>query len=323
VDDLHFIRATLRVNHPGPIDEQNPWFAEWFEEGFDQALLLAEQAEDYSGYYFAIQRYMVGFQDGHLGALGDDRLAAPLQRRWPGFLLGLSGDDFLVAGLARSGSEGIDSAEIESSTLPVGARLVACDGKAPEIWAEEILQTYVGLWTVRGARRRLAPFLLIDEGNPWVAMPTNCTFEHDARTSSYDLTWRSISNAELAERLEAARPTIRPTIELRSFGENRFWISLSSFNASDDTVVAAIETVIREVGRQANMLRDGRSGQPRGQFHVRIDGGRSALGRGVHRSGPAAARGDRLAGIAGKPPFPARLQPRQNHTETRTRCARD
>jgi hypothetical protein len=87
-------------------------------------------------------------------------------------------------------------------------------------------------------------------------MPTNCTFEHDARTSSYDLTWRSISNAELAERLEAARPTIRPTIELRSFGENRFWISLSSFNASDDTVVAAIETVIREVGRQANMLRD-------------------------------------------------------------------
>ncbi len=254
VDDLHFIRATLRVNHPGPIDEQNPWFAEWFEEGFDQALLLAERAEDYSGYYFAIQRYMVGFQDGHLGALGDDRLAAPLERRWPGFLVGLSGDEFLVTGSGRSESGEAGSADMPA-TPPVGARLVHCDGKAPDIWAEEILQIYVGLWTVRGARRRLAPFLLIDEGNPWVAMPTSCTFEDDARTSSYDLSWQSISNAELAERLDAARPTIRPSIELRSFGEDRFWISLSSFNASDDTVVAAIETVISEIERQVTTLR--------------------------------------------------------------------
>jgi hypothetical protein len=253
VDDLHFIRATLRVNHPGPLDEQNPWFAEWFEEGFDHALRLAEQAEDYSGYYFAIQRYMVGFQDGHLGALGDDRLAAPLERRWPGFLLTLSGDDFLVAGSAHGPGETTDGRE--TAVPPVEARLVDCDGRAPEIWAEEILQTYVGLWTVRGARRRLAPFLLVDEGNPWVTMPAECRFEHDGQTTSYDLAWRPISNPELAEKMEAARPTVRPPIELRRFGEDRFWISLSSFNASDDTVVAALETVVNEIKRQATMLR--------------------------------------------------------------------
>jgi hypothetical protein len=254
VDDLHFIRATLRVNHPGPVDEQNPGFGDWFDQGFDRALALAERAQDYPGYYFAIQRYMVGFQDGHLGALGDDRLAdVPLQRRWPGFLLGLSGDEFLVA---ESGER--DSAREEPAYPPAGARLVECDGRAPDRWAEEILQTYVGLWSVRGARAGLAPFLLIDEGNPWVAIPSTCTFANGAETRSYELMWTPIGNAELAEKIEAARPTARPPIELRSFGEGRYWISLSSFNGNDDSVVAAIEAVLRGVTRTISALREAR-----------------------------------------------------------------
>jgi hypothetical protein len=87
-------------------------------------------------------------------------------------------------------------------------------------------------------------------------MPTRCTFEHDDRTRAYELVWRSISNEELAERIAAAQPAIRPPIGLRSFGEDRFWISLSSFNASDDAVVAALETVIDDVTRQIAVLRD-------------------------------------------------------------------
>lgn len=261
VDDLHFIRATLRVNHPGPSDRQNPWFAEWFDEGFDLALELAEEAEDYAGYYFAIQRYMVGFQDGHLGALGDDRLAAPLERRWPGFLVGLSGDEFVVTWSESGGSAEVDSTEMgaadpKSTLPPVGARLVDCDGRAPGTWAEDILETYVGLWSVRGARRRLAPFLLIDERNPWVVMPRACTFERDGVTGLHELVWLPIPNAELAEKIEAAQPTARPPIELRSFGEGHFWISLSSFNASDDEVVEGIEAVIDDVTRQIAALRD-------------------------------------------------------------------
>ncbi|MGE0179702.1 MAG: hypothetical protein AB7O91_07780, partial [Sphingomonas sp.] len=61
VDDLHFIRATLRENHPGPLDASNPAFRDWYRRGFDEALALAARVDSYAGYFFAIQRYMTGF----------------------------------------------------------------------------------------------------------------------------------------------------------------------------------------------------------------------------------------------------------------------
>src|SRR5262245_39203388 len=74
VDDLHFIRATLRENHPGPVDRENQVFREWYLSGFPQALDRARRATDFTGYFFAISYYLAGFQDGHLGALTERHL---------------------------------------------------------------------------------------------------------------------------------------------------------------------------------------------------------------------------------------------------------
>jgi hypothetical protein len=44
VDDLHFIRAVLRENHPGPLDAENAAFSAWYRGGFEQALALARRS---------------------------------------------------------------------------------------------------------------------------------------------------------------------------------------------------------------------------------------------------------------------------------------
>jgi hypothetical protein len=62
VDDLHFIRAVVRENHPGPIDSENAALHDWYRRGLDQAT-------NFAGYFFSINYYMAGFHHGHLGAL--------------------------------------------------------------------------------------------------------------------------------------------------------------------------------------------------------------------------------------------------------------
>ncbi len=126
-DDLHFIRATLRENHPGPADPENPWFRAWYERGFGEALNLARRAQDYAGYYFAIQYFLRGFQDGHLGALSSDPLTDPrLRFKWPGFIVGYQSGRFEVV-------------ESEERSLSIGATLVSCDGRPANELAGSVL----------------------------------------------------------------------------------------------------------------------------------------------------------------------------------------
>jgi hypothetical protein len=244
IDDLHFIRAILRENHPGPLDTVNPWFRDWFEQGFPQAVRLAERAQSYEGYYFAIQYYMNGFQDGHLGALGDDRLAEPkLERRWPGFLLRLAGDDLVVH--APRGT---------NSPVRPGSRLVECDGRPAAAMAEEVLRTYVGLWSVRGVRPRLAPYLLIDEGNPFVRLPGQCRFGLDGRETVVTLVWTPVSNQALAGWMREIDPVPTQGIGLRAFGDRRYWISLPSFAGGDTATAAALLRLRDQVAANAPAL---------------------------------------------------------------------
>ena len=245
VDDLHYIRAALRENHPGPIDAENPAFRTWFVRGFDESLALARRAKSYAGYYFAIQKYVVGFQDGHLGALGDDRLAADikLQRQWPGFVLGFDQGRFMV----------VDSV-VASPTA--GAILEGCDGISADALADQLLRPYLPLWTLRGTRFRTAPFLLIDEGNPFVSRPRTCMFRDGPTRRSIRLQWRLIARDDLAKRIQFAQGKGASTTAIRPFGDGGQWISLASFNANSDADSAPLRDVIRALEAEPQRFRD-------------------------------------------------------------------
>jgi hypothetical protein len=243
--DLDFIYAQLGEHHPGPVDTLNPWFGDWYERGYEAARSRARSITDYAGYYFAIQYYMVGFQDGHLGALGDYRIEANLDRGWPGFLVEYDRGTFLVS------ENGIGDPELP----PTGSRLVSCEGVSASAMADSILGAYIGLWSVNGVRPRLAPWLLVDEGNPWVRRPESCVFESDEGRSEWQLDWRPIDHGMLSSMLETAVTARKPPIGIRKFGERGWWITLSSFNSSDSTVMSSINEIVSVINaRRAELL---------------------------------------------------------------------
>ncbi|MGE0179351.1 MAG: hypothetical protein AB7O91_05980, partial [Sphingomonas sp.] len=226
-------------------DASNPAFRDWYRRGFDEALALAARVDSYAGYFFAIQRYMTGFQDGHLGALVDDRFdsGVRLRRQWPGFLVGLDRGAYRVVETAAGGP-------------PAGSRLEGCDGRDAEALENEILAPYFPLWTVRGARARSAPFLLIDEGNPFVRRPAECTFEADGRRVRVRLAWAPVASEALAPRVRAAQGRFEAPTEIRRFGDNGWWLALPTFNAGDEAVAVALVRIIETIERRPADFRD-------------------------------------------------------------------
>ncbi len=83
-EDLAFVQASLRDNHPGAIDEENPDFRVWLEQGYRQALDLAGRAESLEDAVAAVRFYIAGFADGHTSF---SPAYQPLFVRWPGFVL--------------------------------------------------------------------------------------------------------------------------------------------------------------------------------------------------------------------------------------------
>jgi hypothetical protein len=244
VDDLHFIRAVLRENHPGPADTLNPWFRDWYERGFHEALGLAERAMDYPGYYFAIQYYMHGFQDGHLGALGEDLLDnSHLEFRWPGFVVEYHDGEFRIA-------------ESRERELPVGATLIACDERSPETLGRTLLQTYHGVWSVPGARSDLAPLLFVDAGNPFVEPLERCFWRIGSEPIEVDLAWRTVDVATLRTSVQEARRQVSPRFGVRPFGDGAgYWISLPSFALGSEDVRSGMDSVRAVLKREGTSIR--------------------------------------------------------------------
>ena len=264
-DDLHFIRAILRENHPGPVDAANPAFRDWYVRGFAAAQARAAKASDFRGYYFAVTSYLAGFHDGHLGALSEwhlaDRLADKrFDRRWPHFTISYRAGRFYVAGG-------------DASSPKIGAELVSCDGRPIAQIADENIGTYYGLWQLSGKRPELAPLVMIDEGNPFVDRPGTCAFRFRDRTETIALQWGPISGDELSSRIHIEHA--QPAAEIRDFGKSDRWLVIPTFNVTDAASGAAMKNFVRSLEAKADALRNARIIV----FDVRGNhGGSSALG---------------------------------------------
>lgn len=236
--DAKAMHDDIARNHPGPVDPENPGFAAKNDQGLALALERAGHTTNYAGYFYGMAAYAASFNDGHLGVFPPQGAKVPhLDARWPGFLTAFNAKDEQTV-VVRS----------DDAPVPIGARLVSCDGKDAQSLAAANVGSVSGRWTLHASRIVRGRRLFTDYGNPWIRRPARCIFDVDGTQREVVLAWKLIDQDELARRLDQAYRRKAEPIGLRTLPDGTVWIALSDFDGNLDHAPAkALEPLIREV----------------------------------------------------------------------------
>lgn len=232
-DDLRAARRIILDNHPGPVDALNPGFGEWLDAGFEQQMALAESIDSADAYAYALQKFVGGFRDGHLGIHFDvDRSPA----RWPGFFT-----------TWRNGTVVVHTADPAMvSELAEGDRLRSCDGRTAEILIRQRVFDFrfdpalPANWVPAAARA------FLDLGNPFVDIPRQCVFVRGDQEITIDLEWREIAWDKRRDDYAAASGTTRPEVGLYVPQPDVYWLQASTFGP-DEAQVAKYQDAFRQL----------------------------------------------------------------------------
>jgi hypothetical protein len=179
------------------------------------------------------------FQDNHLSV----QFKAAPHLRWPGFLLGYKDHSFAVVSTLEA-------------NIPLGAGLIGCDELSAETMATRSLAAYAGNWTAPSARRRLAPYLLLDSGNPFVPRPASCAFAQNGRTWSVALQWRDTEQPAIGPQISAAQQ-IAPQSSggVRATQGGGYWVGIPTLNAMNPAAIAGLESLMKQIEDKAPAIR--------------------------------------------------------------------
>jgi len=243
--DAQAMHDDIARNHPGPVDPGNPGFAVKNDKGLALALERARTTTNYAGYLYALRAYAAGFDDGHLGFFVPDGVEAPrLEVRWPGFLTAFDAKD-----------EQHVVTRADDAPVPLGARLVACDGKDAATLAAVNVGSTGGRWNLHAMRMVRGGWLFTDDGNPWIQGPSRCVFDVDGKQREVDLAWRPIDQDELARRRSATWHRAAEPIGMRTLPDGTVWIALSDFDGNlDHPAAKALEPLIKKLQAQRQSI---------------------------------------------------------------------
>lgn len=216
--DAQALHDIVVESHPGMHDHLNPEFGARVEAGLAEALERARQVNDAGGYWWAMRAYVASFEDGHMGI----NLTAPggLPVRWPGFLTVYRGGRHVV----------VERDDSVAGTPPVGARLIACDGRSADDLARDRIGVYRGRWTLESQRVTWGDWLFLNAANPLIPDLEECRFETGDGERSFALEWRSISDEALRDRRLRANRRPQTDFAMTRLEDGGWWISTPSFN---------------------------------------------------------------------------------------------
>lgn len=237
VTDLKGIHDTLQNNHPGPVDPENPRFAKWLEDGFVQASQRAKTADSYSDYTRALRFYVNGFQDGHVAVSFG---IAPVQIRWPAFIIGP--DD--------NGAAQVIYAESDSG-VHEGDLLLSCDGRSVDQMMKERVDPYY--WNTAIPHQRALHFNHLFYGDPddKEYKITACRFS----SGNVELQWWWTVRSAYERKLAAALGKRGVDPELKRV--NAVWfIRLPTFNISGEDSVKKMRSFVTNLESNAPELRN-------------------------------------------------------------------
>lgn len=247
---IQAVHADIESAHPIFLEDkaQHPEFFDWHENGYAEALSMADSVETNQDVSALLKFYLNGYQEPHLG--GSIKRSSPLslfsskkQLSWLGWLLSTSGSGFHVV---------VSDSEAESGTVPpVGAQILSCDG----VDIDTILQTHYApyfdrRWQVLRAKIRAAWAFSMKSGDHFNVLnrPTfkTCNFLFEGEITSYDLSWKAYSGKSTREAQRVFN------LKWNKFSYKRFyktgiWINLRSFQMKNGSHYRSFQNLLSDL----------------------------------------------------------------------------
>ena len=244
VQDATGLHDIMVDSHPGTHDPLNPAFRPRLDRGLELALERAKTTTDAGGWWWALRAYVASFEDGHVG-INVTQPGYSFATRWPGFLTIYRGADQVVA----------DRDEADSTTPPLGARLIDCDGVAADALAEQRIGQFRGRWFLEAQHVLFGDWMFLNAQNPWISEMRQCRFETDGATKTYSLNWRATPD-DLGARRTRLIQSRALDFGITTLDDGGLWISTPSFNGDPSgETYAKLTALIEEMKvRQALSL---------------------------------------------------------------------
>jgi hypothetical protein len=269
IGDVEAAYRLLRDNHPGAASELHDVdFQQRLNSAHALALKRARAVSSYQGYLFALAGFATDMGDKHIWSRPTFVVNLP---RWAGIIVSKRGDAWIVT-----------DTESDQSTI-LGASLISCDGEPVQDLARKNIGGFHAVWSVGAQQIQNAPWLLIDEGNPFITRPKACVFEHNSQRETVTLDWVRIKRENLLPRVKKAIGAGAAGFGVRRVGQG-YWIALQDLRSDQ------ARAVVKAVEEQKMALREA----PYVVLDLRGNGGGSSvMGRQIAASllGAAAADG--------------------------------
>jgi len=225
--DVEAAYALIEENHPGVLPEVgDPAFRAALEAAHAAARARAGDVDSYEGYAATLSAFGVALGDKHISARPLYVAARP---DWAGLITARRGDRWIV----------VDEEASPPAPSVMGAALISCDGRSPDDMARASLGTFRVDWSVGAQQIQAAPWLLVDEHNPFVSRPKTCVFDKAGARLTVTLAWRGVRREALTPRIAAASGAGAAGFGVRPVGAG-WWIALQGLTDPAAPVVAQV-----------------------------------------------------------------------------------
>ena len=245
--DIQAAHKHMLENHPGPVNDADPGFLDVAADALAESTKLAKQADSAPKWRYTLMSYSAHFKDGHFGIYTVDIKQSPTPR-WPGLILAWRDGKALV-------HYSTDEAE-----FPVGAEVLACDGKAVTECLLGNRFRFFGNADIDGSWAQETPMLLHDDGNPFVQAPSKIRLRlADSTTVERALTWKEIEdqNGWRERRMQAVDGPRYPT-SIEALANGISWIRLTDFQP-DGKGQERFETMMASIRANLDSVRGGKA----------------------------------------------------------------
>ena len=231
----------LENNHPAALPEVgDKEFTTALAAAHARTLARAKTITSYDGYLATLAEFANSMGDGHIAS------RSTFQRRyvkWAGIIAAKRGEDWVV---------GTDDPKIAGQEL-AGARIVSCDGVPIQTRVQEVMPFHVSSGDI-GFEVVRAGWILIDDGNPFVTVPTACTFSRGGQETPVTLNWTEIALASLLND-KWKHPYGKAGFGVRAVGQG-YWIAIQELSPEAQAVIDAARAQIDRIRKSAYVVID-------------------------------------------------------------------